>query len=277
MSAIKKELQFSENPAFEFVVEYINIPYFSERDEFPLHIHNTLEIYFNLSGKVSFMVENHTYPISRGSVIITKPFEYHHCIYHDSSRHEHYCIRISNCEEIELLAPFINREKGENNHIGLTDEQTLSLKKHLDILLNLENGSSLDKYYHLIRILQLIGNNTTNPESEHSDNMPQSLRKVLDKIANQYASPLTVELLASEAFVSIGTLERQFKKHLNISPTEYIKRKRLSEAMLLLNRGISVSQAAYQCGFPDASNFIKVFKKNFGQTPYQYMKLMKER
>ena len=99
--------------------------------------------------------------------------------------------------------------------------------------------------------------------------------QVLNMIAEQYATHITVASLAANVFVSMGTLERQFKKYLNISPTEYIKRKRLSEAMHLLNKGVSVSQAAYQCGFPDASNFIKVFKKNFGQTPYQYMKIMK--
>ena len=260
MPAIKKEINFSSSSSFELWVEHIDIPYFTHQDEFPLHIHNTLEIYFNLSGKVSFMVENHTYPISRGSLIITKPFEYHHCICHDNKEHEHYCIRISNCENNELLAPFLQRKKGENNHIGLSEEQTISLKKHLDILLNMENCSALDKYYHFIRILQIIQNNTTTLESDYSDNMPPNLRKVLNMIAEQYATHITVASLAANVFVSMGTLERQFKKYLNISPTEYIKRKRLSEAMHLLNKGVSVSQAAYQCGFPDASNFIKVFK-----------------
>ncbi|MBO5408283.1 MAG: AraC family transcriptional regulator [Clostridia bacterium] len=275
MSAIKKKLQFPSAPSFEFTIEYVNIPYFSERDEFPLHIHNTLEIYLNLSGKVSFMVENQTYPISRGSVIITKPFEYHHCIYHNHLQHEHYCIRISNCEELELLSQFINREKGKHNHIGLTEEQTLSLKKHLDILISMEKRSYIDQYYHFIRVLQIIGNNSATMESDYADNIPQNLKKVLNIISTQYASRLTVASLAAEIFVSVGTLERQFKKYLNTSPTEYIKRKRLAEAMRLLIQGISVSQVAYQCGFPDASNFIKVFKKNFGHPPYQYMKLMK--
>ncbi len=275
MPVILKEISFSPSPSFDFTVEYVNIPYFTPKDEYPLHIHNSLEIYFNLTGNVSFMVENHTYPISRGSIIITKPFEYHHCICHDNKEHEHYCIRISNCEDNELLSPFLLREKGENNHIALTDEQTLSLKKHLDIFVNRNNCSSLDKYYHFIRILQIIENNVTTLESDYSDNMPQNLRKVLDMVAEQYASHITVASLAAAVFVSVGTLERQFKKYLNISPTEYIKRKRLSEAMHLLNKGVSVSQAAYQSGFPDASNFIKVFKKNFGQTPYQYMKIMK--
>ncbi len=275
MSAIKKEVKFSAAPDFELWVEYINLPYCPKRDVFPLHIHNTMEIYVNLSGNVSFMVENHTYPISKGSVIITKPFEYHHCIHHDNSLHEHYCLRVSNCEDNELLSLFLHRKKGENNHIELTDEQTISLKKHLDILLNIENCSSLDKYYHFIRILQIIQNNTATIESDYSDNMPPNLRKVLNIISEQFASHITVASLAADVFVSVGTLERQFKKYLNISPTEYIKRKRLSEAMHLLNKGVSVSQVAYQCGFPDASNFIKVFKKNLGQTPYQYMKIMK--
>lgn len=276
MDIKKQKISFGSLAPFELYVEYINQINFPIEKESKTHIHNTFEIYFNLSGDVSFVVENHTYPISRGNVILTKPFEYHHCVIHDNKEHEHYCLRFSGSEQDELFLPFHQREKGKNNHIAFTEDQIYSLKRHFDALLNLSEDSSIEKYYHLIRIFQIIQNQSAIPNSDFSDHIPQNLHKILDIIAEQYATPITVATLAAEIFVSVNTLERYFKRYLNITPSEYIKRKRLSEAMLLLNSNTSVSQVAYKCGFPDSSNFIQIFKRTFGQTPYQYMKNHKQ-
>ena len=50
----------------------------------PAHIHDLCEIYVNLSGNVSFVVERNLYKILPGDIIITKPYEYHHCVYFGS-------------------------------------------------------------------------------------------------------------------------------------------------------------------------------------------------
>ena len=39
------------------------------------HIHSFCEVYLNLSGDVSFVVEDSVYPVGRGDIIITKPNE----------------------------------------------------------------------------------------------------------------------------------------------------------------------------------------------------------
>ena len=76
------------------------------------HIHKECEIYLNLSGDVSFEVENRIYPVSRGTVIITRPYEYHHCILRSSARHSHYWITFSAEHTESFLKLFFDREKG---------------------------------------------------------------------------------------------------------------------------------------------------------------------
>ncbi len=265
-------VNFSSLSSFQLSITYNNPKYFPIDKEPPLHIHDAFEIYLNLSGDVSFMVENRTYPISGGNLIITKPYEYHHCIFHDNKEHEHYCIQFSGDENNALLYPFFNRKKGENNLIVLNSVSTASIIKHFDRLLNVHESSDIDKYYHFIKILQIIENNVADSELEFLEDIPEKLRDVLNIISSCYAEPITIAKLASDIFVSVNTLERYFKRYLNITPGEYIKRKRLSEAMLMLNNNTSISQVAMQCGFSDTSNFIQIFKRTYGQTPYQYLK-----
>ena len=87
------------------------------------HIHNQCEIYVNLTGKVSFMVENRIYGIQSGDVIITRPYEAHHCIYHDTSIYGHFCINFSAENIEEILDVFLKRKSGEGNLISLPKQE----------------------------------------------------------------------------------------------------------------------------------------------------------
>ena len=66
------------------------------------HIHEYCEIYVNVTGNVSFMIEKNLYSVKSGDIIITKPYEYHHCVYHDDSDHLHFWIMFSVDENPEL-------------------------------------------------------------------------------------------------------------------------------------------------------------------------------
>ena len=75
---------FCEVKPFEFVINYAELDKNSPANIHESHFHDRCEIYINISGDVSYMVENHLYPVSKGDIIITKPFEYHNCIYNNS-------------------------------------------------------------------------------------------------------------------------------------------------------------------------------------------------
>lgn len=87
---MEKPVFFPAISPFSMQIAYVDIDSHSSLNQFEHHIHPECEIYLNLSGDVSFMVEDRIYPITAGSVIITRPHEYHHCIYHSDKRHRHY-------------------------------------------------------------------------------------------------------------------------------------------------------------------------------------------
>ena len=86
-------------------------------------------------------------------------------------------------------------------------------------------------------------------------------------------APITVKDIADAAYVSVSTLERYFEKNLRLSPSEYLKKRRLSHAAELLKNGTSVTDACHFSGFADCSKFIQLFRKHYGVTPLKWKKL----
>lgn len=92
---------------------------------------------------------------------------------------------------------------------------------------------------------------------------------VSDNIDNE---ELSVGYLADKFCMSNSTLYRKVTALLQISPNEYVRHVRMEKAVeLLKTRKYSISDIAYQTGFGSHSSFNKVFKKEFGMTPSEYM------
>ena len=80
--------------------------------------------------------------------------------------------------------------------------------------------------------------------------------------------PLTLEELASLSNRSLATFKRDFQRHYQASPRQWINRQRLQHAQLLLQTTEqSVSDVAMACGFENVSHFIRIFRREFGVTP----------
>lgn len=270
MSSQYKKINFPAMDELSLEIAYHNPVDFCISSEPSMHTHNSFEIYFNLSGNVSFIVNEKIYKISKGTLIITSPYEYHHCIFHDNREHEHYCMNFSLNSSSNLFKQFADETR---TFVSLPTTAIISMENHFKALLNASPDSGLDSLCHFFRILQIIKNNRKNhSEIDNLDDLPDNLRKALKIINTEYLHQVTVSSLASELFMSVNTLERYFKQHLNISPKEYIMRKRLNYALYLLNDNYSISTAAAESGFSDTSNFIQNFKRAFGKTPRQYLR-----
>ncbi|MBQ9071103.1 MAG: helix-turn-helix transcriptional regulator [Clostridia bacterium] len=241
------------------------------------HIHPECEIYVNLSGNVSFIVEGRIYPIVPGSVIISKPYEYHHCVYHSDEVHKHFWILLSlpaTESGRKLFSKFLDRVPGENNLLCFEK----SAEKEFFSLCSALSNKSLtvcEKYALTFRLLMMIeGANTVDkPQKSYPQELDTAL-KYIDK--NFKSSSLSLDEIADYSGVSINTLERYFKKFITISPSSYIKKKRLAAAAELLFQQKSVSEASDFSGFSDYSHFISIFKKHFGMTPLQYKKRLEK-
>ncbi|HBO46383.1 MAG TPA: hypothetical protein DD670_21135, partial [Planctomycetaceae bacterium] len=81
-----------------------------------------------------------------------------------------------------------------------------------------------------------------------------------------------VERLVKVLPISRRQLELLFKKHLNQTPYDYLRRARLDRAKTLLSapRRTPVAEIARQCGFPNTHRFLMVFRDVEGKTPTNY-------
>ena len=70
--------------------------------EIGLHTHSEFELYINLSGDVSFLVENNLYDLKHGDVIIARPGEYHHCVYRSDAPHKLFWI-LFDCQKTRIF------------------------------------------------------------------------------------------------------------------------------------------------------------------------------
>jgi AraC family transcriptional regulator len=87
-------------------------------------------------------------------------------------------------------------------------------------------------------------------------------------IEEQYATNLTLEMLAQAACLSVPYLKRVFREFYQQTPYSLIVTKRLEKArQLLRTTELPVHQVAVEVGFENASSFIRLFKNRYAITP----------
>jgi len=85
--------------------------------------------------------------------------------------------------------------------------------------------------------------------------------------ANLFAQ-LSIDGLAQLNNLSVSSFKREFARHYNGTPANYIKTKRLEKAAeLLLISTERIKDIAFNCGFNDLANFTKSFREKYQCTP----------
>ena len=167
--------------------------------------------------------------------------EYHKLIYANG-------IKAINLSQSKVLTDFIRFEQNEK-HDELFDVQASSFVSSL---------------------LTALYTNSTD-EQEESSKQRTDIQKVLDFIAENYAKPLTTQIITSHACLSRYHFMRLFKQHVGISLYEYLLRYRTEKAaQLLKNTDLTVKEVSAAVGFTDVSHFIRLFKRYFGNTPAKH-------
>ena len=103
------------------------------------------------------------------------------------------------------------------------------------------------------------------------------LQPVINYIDTNYANELTLVELAELIDLSPQYLCRVFKECLNLRPFEYLARKRIQQAkILLLEDRMNINEIASKVGYNDCSYFCAVFKKHEMLSPAEFRSLHKK-
>lgn len=94
------------------------------------------------------------------------------------------------------------------------------------------------------------------------------IARAIDWLKTNYAQPLYIEDLAAYVQMSTSSLHHYFRQLTTMSPLQYQKWLRLSEARrLMLNEALDAAGAAYQVGYESPSQFSREYSRLFGAPP----------
>ena len=97
------------------------------------------------------------------------------------------------------------------------------------------------------------------------------VQKVRNYIQTSYMLPIRVEDIAMQFNLDRRYLSWLFKQETGLSIQAYMITVRMEAAIQHLQTGCSVKETAQLVGYQDTTNFSKMFKKQFGKSPIEYI------
>ena len=257
--------------------------YHAAKDNQPiqLHHHDFYEIYYFISGNVDYLVENKTYHLQPGDLILMSPLELHQPLFSEQSgTYERIVLWIDgqklsslSTSEISFLSCFKQSHSDTTDRIYHVDEERQGmLQFFLDELATAMNTDTI--YSPLIAntlLTWLLCNfhsmTSQTPSVVDHRRMSVQIANCVDYINLHLNEDLSLDLLSKECYISKQHLLRTFKDAMGFSVHQYIQKKRLLTARQYMQNGDSPKEAAFKCGFSDYSVFYRAYKKEYGVSP----------
>ncbi|WP_222708687.1 AraC family transcriptional regulator [Paenibacillus sp. N3.4] len=251
------------------------------------HFHDHYEIYYLLSGKRYYFIQDRSYLIQEGGLVFIDKNELHKTRGYDDHHHERILLSFDDKwihsigeDAAEcLLSPFrqkhhlfslagIHRTTVENLLFSLLREQQQML-----------SGWQLNSKALLTQLLVFCSRLSEKSAAEAEQPQAQNLKiyEIVTYINAQYRNRLTLASISENFYISPSYFCRSFRETTGFSFIEYLNNVRIREAQRLLRETKNkVIDIAEQSGFDSVAHFGRVFKQVTGQTPLECRKLMRQ-
>lgn len=132
-----------------------------------------------------------------------------------------------------------------------------------------------DRYNATVRLLSFFGAQLSALMNqlvvERQNAEPPLVQKARDYIDRHKTEPLHLAEVAKAAGASVFHFCKMFRKSTGLRFTDYVARVRLEDARTqLLNPNRRISEVAYDVGFQSLTQFNRMFKRVFGQSPTEF-------
>lgn len=250
---------------------------------------NSLSLFIILSGHALFLENNSYHPVSGGLVFITLPGQKIHL--KTPVGLSFYIIRFPQSLLQELRKELVslhgfriifdvttNSKVGilTRNKVQLESEDLMRIKLLVEALRAESKTQGSEKTFALksrfqILVLELSRHLTVS--KRHQTGLTDQLQTVLQHMESNYTTNIPLKELARISKLSKYQFIRVFENTFGSSPIEYLRRIRINKALELMSlKGKSITDIAYETGFPDSNYFSRAFKKTLQITPREYRK-----
>lgn len=280
MNAYQDELVLGKG--FPFQIDEVTLLAENNADE-PFHWHNFSEITCVQDGTGVYYVNGQALEVGPGDILIFNSAQLHGWqVFQQSMRllvmvfSPSLLAGYGSFEELTPLEPFIGRSRYPKNRIAGNDP---CARKIADIMEETyaEWQGRADGYRTMIRadvirVLTLLtrGIGNARRQSGEKDRMKalKRLQPALEYIDANYCGKLTLKDAAERAYMSPNYFSNYFHTVTDITFSDYVTLRRIRKARELLETSSrSIYEIAIECGFPNSSNFYRLYRKHTGESP----------
>jgi AraC-like DNA-binding protein/mannose-6-phosphate isomerase-like protein (cupin superfamily) len=277
----------------------------TEEKEIPGHYHDFHKILYFERGSVSYYIEGETYQLQPGDLVLVPAGEVHRPVIHgqipyyrlvlyisplffeqyrsrgvDLARCFNSCkqrgthvLRILNLKETPLYPPLRELMRADSHQPKSGQPAASQSESSLLTCHPVSEGAAALLYQTavLVQILLLLGDLSEGsqiafPSASGSN---KQILQILSFINEHLYEELPIDRIAAACFLNRSYLMHLFKKEMGCTLYSYITEKRLFAARMLIQSGMSVTEACMQSGFPSYSSFYRAYCRKFGASPTQ--------
>ena len=241
------------------------------------HFHSGYEFLYIAGGCAQVEINNVPHTVKAPAVIPLNPFEWHRILRADA-HYRRYTLVLDPAQfersfHTQLVTMVKCRPAGFRHVIPLDPQAQKAAESIFDTLI----AEAQQAYpYRDQLIANEIGNllillyRCTEERQGISDKRMLQIQQYIDV---NYRSIENVQSLAEHFYLSREHFCRAFKKFSGYSPVEYLLHTRLYHAqLLLLHTEKGIADICEETGFRDLNNFIRQFKKKYGDPPLAFRK-----
>ena len=256
----------------------------SENADHSFHWHNYHEITLVLRGEGCYYVNGRAHEVGPGDIVVFNSEEIHGWQIPQEEMAmlvlvflPEFITMQTPFADLEYSQPFVVRGANFRNKIGrdeLHADEIATLLK--DIRAEWEQrkvGCQLMIKSDILHILTLLirhyhdDSRAAGAPSEKRKAM-RRLQAALDYIDEHYCERLTLRAAADVVFMSPNYFSHYFHSATGIRFCDYVAMRRILRARELLETtGKSIYEIAMECGFPNSSNFYRLYRMHTGESP----------
>ncbi|MBL4677572.1 MAG: helix-turn-helix domain-containing protein [Mucilaginibacter sp.] len=180
---------------------------------------------------------------------------------------------LAGADEFALVEQLFNKARYGISFKGEVKAKAALMLKEISALDNFE------RLMKLMEIFQLLARSNDGEQLNDHDtsvslylNDKLRISTIYDYIHKHYQEQADVNVIADRVGLSTPAFCRYFKRQTNMTFTDFVNQYRISQAMTMLLKDITVSEACYSVGFKSLSYFNKLFNKLEGMGPMEFKK-----
>ncbi len=253
----------------------------STTERFKLHCHEYYEIFLTLDDDIIHIVNSVRQRLKRGTLVFIRPADTHKFEYSD--KEFHFVNLTFDKKTAELLFEYLSEgyEYERLTKCQLPPQVILEKKeceKLFKKLMSL-NGIEWDDDVKLkmnmrIILFDVFVKYFARQNRNQDAYVPKWLSEALEDMNRIENFSEGMERLTSICGKTPEHISRTMKKHMDITPTQYINDLRINYAAnRIINSGNSITEICFECGFMNLSWFYTCFKEKYGVSPKEFRKM----